>query len=137
MQVPFVDLYRLHAPLEDELKTAFASVLRNSSFIGGPLVSRFEADFARYTETPFAVGVSSGTAALELSLRACGIGPGDEVLVPAMTFMATASSVSAAGATPLFAEVDPCYYTLDSRSAESRITPKTKAVMPVHVYGQV
>lgn len=137
MRIPLVDLYRQHESIQDELKEAFAEILRNSSFIGGTWLERFEADFAEFCGSRFAVGVSSGTAALELALRACGIGRGDEVLVPALTFIATAASVSAVGATPVFVDVDPRFYTLDWRSAEARINPRTKAILPVHLYGQM
>lgn len=137
MRVQLVDLYRQHRSIEDEIKNTFIEILRTSSFIGGTWLDRFEAEFAAYCGTRFAVGVSSGTAALELSLRACEIGPGDEVLVPAFTFVATASAVSVVGATPVFVDVDPQYYTLDWRSAEAKINSRTKALIPVHLYGQV
>ena len=136
MRVPLVNLSRQHAEVEDQIQEAFAEILRTSSFIGGPWLDRFEADFAKYCGARFALGVSSGTSALELSLRACGIGPGDEVLVPSFTFIATAASVSAVGATPVFVDVDLASYTLNPEAAEGRITAKTKGIIPVHLYGQ-
>jgi len=136
LRVPLVNLSRQHEEVQDKIQEAFAEILRTSSFIGGPWLDRFEEDFARYCGTRFALGVSSGTAALELSLRACGIGPGDEVLVPSFTFIATAASVSAVGATPVFVDIDPTSYTLSWESAEQHITSRTKGMIPVHLYGQ-
>lgn len=137
MHVPLVDLYRQHAQVESELQQAFEDVLKKSNFIGGAWLERFENDFAKYCGSRFALGVSSGTAALELAMRACHVGPGDEVLVPAFTFVATAASVNAVGAAPIFVDVDPRFYTLDVGSAEARTSPKTKAIIPVHLYGQI
>jgi dTDP-4-amino-4,6-dideoxygalactose transaminase len=137
MRVPLVDLHRQHTALDPELKNAFEGIVRKSSFIGGAWLERFENDFAQYCGSRFALGVSSGTAALELAMRACGVGPGDEVLVPAFTFVAPAASVSALGGTPVFVDVDSHFYTLDIGSAETRISPRTKAVIPVHLYGQM
>jgi dTDP-4-amino-4,6-dideoxygalactose transaminase len=135
VNIPLVDLFRQHEPIREELEEAFRGIVQRSSFIGGEWLERFENDFAKYCSIPFAVGVSSGTAALELPLRACGIGSGDEVLVPAFTFIATGASVNAVGAKPVFVDVDSRSYTLDLKSAEERITPQTKAIIPVHLYG--
>lgn len=135
--IPLVDLYRQHEALKEELAAAFADILDTSRFIGGSWLERFEGDFAQYCGSRYAVGVSSGSAALELALRASGIGPGDEVLVPVLTFIATAASVTAVGATPIFVDVDPEFYTLDPLAAEQKITPRTKAMVPVHLYGQM
>jgi dTDP-4-amino-4,6-dideoxygalactose transaminase len=136
VRVPLVNLSRQHEEVQDKIQEAFAEILRTSSFIGGPWLDRFEEDFARYCGTRFALGVSSGTAALELALRASGIGPGDEVLVPSFTYIATAASVSAVGATPVFVDIDPASYTLSGESAEQHITPRTRGMIPVHLYGQ-
>lgn len=136
MRVPLVNLSRQHEEVQGQIQEAFAEILRTSSFIGGPWLERFEEEFARYCGTRFALGVSSGTAALELALRACGVGPGDEVLVPSFTFIATAASVSAVGATPVFVDIDAASYALSWESAEQHITSRTKGIIPVHLYGQ-
>ncbi|OFW10654.1 MAG: hypothetical protein A3H27_03220 [Acidobacteria bacterium RIFCSPLOWO2_02_FULL_59_13] len=136
-QIPLVNLSRQHEPIQPQLEAVFREILATSSFIGGHWLERFEEEFARYCNSRHAVGVSSGSAALELSLRACGIGPGDEVLVPVFTFIATAASVTAVGARPVFVDVDPEFYTLDPLNADQKITPRSKAIIPVHLYGQM
>lgn len=136
MNVPFLDLRRHHAPLRKELTAVFEAVVDASAFASGPFVSRFEQDFAAYCGTKFCVGVGSGTDALWLALLALGIGPGDEVITVPMTFMATAEAISYAGAKPVFVDIDPASYTLDPQALESAITPRTRAVIPVHLYGQ-
>lgn len=136
MKVPFVDLRAQYHNIKREIDEAIARVIEDSSFILGREVERFERDFADYTGTRFAVGVSSGTAALQLALMACGIGPGDEVIVPANSFFATAEAVSTAGATPVFVDVDPISRTISAEEVARAITPRTRAVVPVHLYGQ-
>lgn len=136
MNVPFLDLRRHHAPLRKELTAAFEAVVDASAFTSGPFVSRFEQDFAAYCGSKFCVGVGSGTDALWLALLALGIGPGDEVITVPMTFMATAEAITYAGAKPVFVDIDPSTYTLDPQALESAITPRTRAIIPVHLYGQ-
>ena len=136
MKVPFVDLRALHAPLKAELTAAFARVLDNNSFVLGPEVQRFEQAFAQYVGAEHAVALNSGTAALHLALLALGIGPGDEVITVANTFIATAEAISAVGARPVFVDVHPRYYTMEASAVAKAITRKTRAIIPVHLYGQ-
>src|SRR5215472_4745821 len=135
MNVPMLDLRRQNAPLEGELHEAFARVLRSGRFIMGPEVERFEESAAARTGARFAVGVSSGTDALLLALMALGIGPGDEVICPSFTFFATAGSIARVGATPVFADSRPECFNLDPAGLEALITSKTKAIIPVHLFG--
>ncbi len=135
-KIPFLDLAAQYAPIQDEIDAAVRSVFASRQFILGGAVEGFERDFAAYCGTRSALGVNSGTSALHLILLALGIGPGDEVIVPAMTFIATAAAVSYTGARPVFVDVDPVYYTMDPAAAEAAITPRTRALMPVHLYGQ-
>ncbi len=136
MKVPFVDLNGLHASIRDEIDSAIAQVIDRSDFILGKELTSFEQEFAHYCEAEYAVGVDSGVSALELALRACGIGPGDEVITVSHSFIATASAVSFCGATPVFIDIDPNTYTMNPKLIEDAITPKTKAILPVHLYGQ-
>ena len=137
MHVPFGDLGGMHEPMLEELHAAFDRVVRSSAFNGGPEVEAFEAAFAQLVGVSHAVGVGSGTAALHLALVAAGIGPGDEVIVPTNSFVATAEAVVAAGATPVFADVEPDTALLDPASAEAAVTDRTAAIAAVHLYGQV
>ena len=136
MNVRFVDLSAQHKPLEAELKEVFARVLANGTFVLGPEVEKFEQMFAAYCDVQHCVTVTNGTAALQLVLQALGVGPGDEVITVAHTFIATAEAINAAGARPVFVDIDPLSYTLDSTKLEKAITSKTKAIIPVHLYGQ-
>lgn len=136
MNIPFVDLRAQHLALKREIDEAIARVIENSSFILGREVERFEREFAEYIGARFCVGVSSGTAALQLALIALGIGPGDEVIVPANTFFATAEAVSNVGARPVFVDADPVAYTIDVGKIEAAINARTRAIIPVHLYGQ-
>lgn len=136
MKVPFVDLRAQHETLAPELREAFERVLQKSSFILGPEVERFEREFADYLGASECVAVSSGTAALHLALLALGIGPGDEVITVPNTFIATAEAITAAGARPIFVDVDPYSGTMDSMRVEEAMTPRTRAILPVHLYGQ-
>jgi dTDP-4-amino-4,6-dideoxygalactose transaminase len=133
--VPFVDLKAQYRDLREEVVPRMTAVLESASFILGPDVALFEEHFATYVGSRYCVGVESGTAAIELALRAMGIGPGDEVIVPANTYIASALAVSAAGATPVLVEAGPAYL-MDSDLLDAAVTPRTKAVMPVHLYGQ-
>jgi dTDP-4-amino-4,6-dideoxygalactose transaminase len=135
-KVKFVDLSRQYRSIKAEVSAAIAGVLERSDFILGDDVTQFEHEFAEYCQAEAAVGVDNGTSALELALRALGIGPGDEVLVPVNTFMASASAVSFTGATPVFVDCDRATYNIDISKIEQHITPRTRAIMPVHLYGQ-
>ena len=134
--VPFVDMAALHAPLMPQIEQAMHRVATTGDFILGKDVTAFEQEFAAYCGTKFAVGVDSGISALELILRSHGIGAGDEVITVSHTFIATASSISFTGATPVFVDVDPATFNMDPSKIEAAITPRTKAIMPVHLYGQ-
>src|SRR6267143_3786434 len=136
-QVPFLDLRIHHEPLMGELVDAFRQVAESSAFAGGPFVSRFESEFAGYCQTRHALGVGSGTDALWLSLLALGIGPGDEVIMPPNSFMATAEAISLCGARPVFVDVDERTYTMDLGGLEEDITMRTQAIIPVHLFGQM
>ncbi len=136
MNVPFVDLQSLHSPLEHELAAVFSRVLQSSAFVLGPEVKEFERQFAAYVGTSHCVAVSNGTAALQLALVALGIGPGDEVVTVPHTFIATAEAITAVGARPVFVDIDPVSYTMDPALLEAAITSHTRAIVPVHLYGQ-
>ncbi len=136
MPVPLFDLKRQHAPLEAEFKAAFERVLHSGLYILGPDHAEFERECARFLGVKHALGISSGTDALLLALMALNIGPGDEVLVPAFTFFATAGCVSRLGATPVFVDVCPACFNLDVADAVKKTTKKTKAIIPVHLFGQ-
>jgi dTDP-4-amino-4,6-dideoxygalactose transaminase len=135
--VPFVGLARQHESLQEELTAVFRRLLATSAFTLGQEVEGFESEFAAYCDVEHAVGVASGTAALMLALRAAGIGPGDEVVVPAHTFIASALGVIHAGATPVFCDVEASTGLIDPASAERVLSPRTAAIMAVHLYGQV
>lgn len=135
--VPFLDLGRLHASIRSELDDAFETTLRDSSFIEGRAVRTFEDAFGAAHDAPAAAGCGSGTDALVLALRVLGIGPGDEVVIPAMTFIATAEAVVHVGATPVIADVDPRTLLLAPPQVEAVRTSSTRAVIPVHLYGHV
>lgn len=136
INVPFADLRRGHAPLAAELQTAFDRVMGASAFILGDEVEAFEREFAERCGVEHCVGVNSGTAALGIMLQAAGIGPGDEVIVPAHTFLATALAALHIGATPVWADVDPGTGLIDPNAAEAAIGPRTAAIVAVHLYGQ-
>jgi len=134
-QVPFVDLGAQYRTIEGEIGEATSRVIQQSDFILGREVSLFEEEFAAFCEAKYAIGVDSGTSALELALRAYDIGPGDEVITAANSFIASALAISHAGARPILVDVDPSTYTVDVSAIEKAITPRTKAVIPVHLYG--
>jgi len=136
MPVPLLDVNAQNLPLEREFKETFDRILKSGQFIMGPDIAAFESEIAAITGAKHAIGVSSGTDAILLALMALGIGPGDEVLCPTFTFFATAGCVARAGATPVFVEADPATFNLDAADAAKRLTPRTKAIIPVHLFGQ-
>jgi dTDP-4-amino-4,6-dideoxygalactose transaminase len=137
MKVLFVDLKKQYECIRDEVAVALQHVLDNTAFSGGRFVEEFERNFASFCECGFAIGVSSGTSALWLALQALGIGRGDVVMTVPNSFFATAEAISLCGAVPVFVDVDPVTYTMDPALLEETITPRTKALVPVHLYGQM
>jgi dTDP-4-amino-4,6-dideoxygalactose transaminase len=137
IKVPFLDLKAHHRPLRAELDAAIAAVVDSCAFAGGPFVAKFEQEFAAFCGARFAVGVGNGTDALWLSLLALGVGPGDEVITVPHTFMATAEAISYCGARPVFVDIEETTQTMDPAQLERAITPRTKAIIPVHLFGQM
>ena len=136
VHIPLVDLKAQYTTIKPEIDAAMQRVVNNTTFILGREVDAFEQVFARYVGAEGAVGVGSGTAALHLALLACGVGLGDEVITSAHTFIAAAEAISQTGARPVFVDIDPRTYTMDPGQVEEAITPRTKAILPVHLYGQ-
>ncbi len=136
MQVPLLDLRAQYAPLKNEIMAAVEEICDSQHFILGPKVESFEQEMAAYCHTSGAVGVSSGSDALIIALMAEGIGSGDEVITSPFTFFATVGAIVRVGAKPVFADIDPVTFNLDPAAAAARITPKTKAIIPVHLFGQ-
>jgi len=134
--IPFLDLTSQYASIKNEIRAALDKVLESQSFILGEGVELFEKEFAQYCQARFCVAVNSGTSALHLALLAHGIGPGDEVITVPNTFIATAEAISYTGATPVFVDIDPQTYNMDATKIEAAITSKTKAILPVHLFGQ-
>lgn len=135
MRIPLIDLVAQYHSIREEIGQAIQDVLESGVFILGQNVAAFEVEIATYLGVHYAVGVASGTDALLLTLRAYGIGPEDEVIVPAYTFFATAEAVSQVGATPVFVDINPQTYCIDVGQLEARVSPRTKAIIPVHLYG--
>ena len=135
-KIPPVDLTQQYQAIASEVESAVLAVLASGRYIGGPLVQAFEEDLARATGTEFAISCNSGTDALYLSLRAANIGPGDRVITTPFTFIATAETISAVGATPVFVDIDEKTFNLDLNQVEDAITEQTKAIIPVHLFGQ-
>lgn len=135
MKVPFVDLKAQYTAIKKEIDEAIASVIRDTAFIGGSYVAAFEKAFAETCGTSFAMGVSNGTDALRLALLACGVKPGDEVITVPNTFIATTEAISMVDAKIRFVDVNPTTFTMDPKQLESQLTPKTRAIIPVHLYG--
>ena len=134
--IPLVDVKAQYAPLIPELEERFSAVLQSGRFIFGPEVEAFEREAAAYLGVPHAIGVANGTDALVLALDALDIGHGDEVICPSFTFYATAEAIARVGATPVFADIDPATLNLDAEDVAARVTPRTKAIMPVHLFGR-
>jgi dTDP-4-amino-4,6-dideoxygalactose transaminase len=135
-RIPLVDLSAAHAEVADEVAVGFKRVLAETAFIGGEEVAAFEREYAAYCGVGHCVGLANGTDALELALRALGVGPGDDVVIPANTFIATAEAVARAGARVVLADIDPRTYLVDPDAMLAAVTPATKVVVPVHLYGQ-
>src|SRR5438874_4016967 len=137
MQVPFLDLKAHHEPMREELVSVIQEVIDSNAFAGGPFVAKFEQDFATFCGAANAIGVGNGTDALWLTMLALGIGAGDEVITVPMTFMATAEAISFCGAKPVFVDVDERTYTMDATALSNALSSRTKAIVPVHLFGQV
>lgn len=134
--IPILDLKAQFLSLQPEIEAALRDVMLNGHFILGPNVKAFEAEIAQYLDVSHAVGLNSGTDALHLALRALDIGPGDEVITTPFTFIATTEAIGIVGATPVFVDIEPDTFNLDPAQLEAAITPRTKAILPVHLYGQ-
>jgi dTDP-4-amino-4,6-dideoxygalactose transaminase len=135
-RIPLVDLKKQYELIKGEIDAAIASVITQTAFIGGPFVKEFEEAFARYCRVEHCVGVANGTDALFVALKALGVGAGDEVITVANSFIATSEAITMAGARVVFVDINPKTYNIDVERIEERITPKTKAIIPVHLYGQ-
>jgi len=136
MNIPFLDLKVQYRQIEAELKPVLEDIMANGAFIGGPQVEAFEKEFAAFCGGGYCVGLNSGTDALRFALMAAGVGPGDEVITVPHTFIATTEAISQAGATPAFVDIDPATCCIDVNQIQRRITSKTRAIVPVHLYGQ-
>ena len=137
MDVPFVDLVRQYRTIQQDIDAAIQSSILNADFIGGETVRSFENAFANAMGVPHCIAVANGTDAIEIVLQACGIGAGDEVIVPAHSWISTSEAVSTIGATPVFVDTLPLNYTMDPSAIEAAITPRTKAIIPVHLTGMM
>lgn len=134
--IPYLDLKAQYRSIQPEVDAAVLGVLASTEYVLGSEVSAFEAEFAAYSGAAHGIGVNSGTSALHLALLAAGVGPGDEVITVPYTFVATTAAIRYTGATPVFVDIDPVSYMIDVAQIEARITPRTKAIVPVHLYGQ-
>ncbi|HLH71976.1 MAG TPA: DegT/DnrJ/EryC1/StrS family aminotransferase [Chloroflexota bacterium] len=137
MRVPFVDLKAQYATINNEIVKEVMTVLKGMNLLLGPNVTAFETEFAAYCQTQYAIGVGSGTDALHLALRACGVRAGDEVITVSHSFIATAEAIVMVGATPVYVDIDPHTYTMDPAQIEAAISERTRAIVPVHLYGQM
>ncbi|MRR05855.1 MAG: DegT/DnrJ/EryC1/StrS family aminotransferase [Deltaproteobacteria bacterium] len=135
-KVPYLDLRAQYETIKEEIAAAIQQVLASTAFVGGPFVEKFEEEFAGWSGCTHALGVSNGTAALWMTLVSLGVGPGDEVITVPNTFIATAEAISMCGARPVFVDVDEQSYTMNAAMLENAVTPRTKAVIPVHLFGQ-
>ena len=136
MNIPLVDLGAQYRPLKEEIFARIEEILDGMQLFLGPNVQAFEKEFAAFQEVDHAIGVSDGTSALQLTLAAIGLARGDEVITPSHTFIATAEAIALAGAKPVFVDIDPDTYNIDASQVEGRVTPRTRAIIPVHLYGQ-
>src|SRR5690349_23895115 len=136
-RIPLVDLAAAHAEVAEEVEAGFKRIIAETAFVGGAEVAAFEQEYAAFSGLPHCVGVANGTDALELALRAVGVGPGSEVILPANTFIATAEAVARAGARVVLVDCDPDTYLIDVEAALAAVTPATRAIAPVHLYGQL
>lgn len=136
MQIPFLDLRRQNQAIRSELQAALDALVPDAAFILGPAVERFEQAFAQYIGRKYCVGLNNGTSALHMALVACNIGPGDEVITTPHTWISTSWAISYVGAKPVYVDIDPVTYNIDPNLVEKAITPRTKAILPVHLYGQ-
>ena len=136
MKVPFLDLKAQYETIKTEVRPAIDEVIEKTAFAGGPFVAKFDQEFAAFCGTQHSVACGTGTEALWIPLLGLGVGPGDEVITVPNSFIATAEAISFCGAKPVFVEVDPTIYTMDPAKIEAAITPRTKALIPVHLYGQ-
>src|SRR5271157_1362507 len=136
VKVPYLDLKAQYRSIKPEIDAAIARVLDSCQFVLGSEVAAFEQEFAAYCGAAECIALNSGTSALHLSLLAAGVGPGDEVITVPFTFVASVASILYAGARPVLVDIDPRSFTMDPNAVETAITPRTKAIMPVHLYGQ-
>lgn len=134
--IPFVDLKAQYNSIKSEIDEAIQTVINQTAFIGGSYAAKFEKEFAAFLGMKYCIACANGTDSLEILLQAMGVGQGDEVLVPAISWISTSEAVSSLGGIPVFVDVDPVYYTIDINQIEAKITAKTKAIIPVHLYGQ-
>lgn len=136
MKIPFVDLYAQYLSVKEEIDHAVEEVIRQTAFIRGPFVEKFEKKFAERQQMKHCIGVANGTDAIYIVLKMLGIGEGDEVITTAVSWISTSETISQAGARPVFVDVEPDYYTIDPSKIEAKVTSRTKAIIPVHLYGQ-
>ncbi len=135
MKVKLIDLYSQYSTIQNEIDSAIQNVIRDSAYINGPFNEKFEREFASYIGVRHCIGVANGTDALYIALRSLGIGPGDEIITAANTFIATSEAIQLTGARAVFVDCNPTLYTIDPKKIERAITPRTKAIIPVHLYG--
>lgn len=135
MNIPFVDLQAQYLSIKDSIDNAIANVIRDSAFIGGTYVKNFEQAYASHLGVKHCISCANGTDSIEILLESHGIGPGDEVIVPAISWISTSEAVTAVGAIPVFVDIDPDFYTINATQISSKITRRTKAIIPVHLYG--
>jgi dTDP-4-amino-4,6-dideoxygalactose transaminase len=135
IDIPAEDITRQYQDIQEEVTAAILEILPTGRYVLGPKLAAFEEEFAAYCETRYCLGISSGTAALHLALAGLGVGPGDEVITVPNTYAATVFAISYVGATPVFVDVDPVTFNMDPGQIEARVTPRTKALLPVHLYG--
>ena len=134
--IPFVDLKAQYKNIQDKIDEAISNVIKETAFIGGDIITEFEKNFADYIDVKHCVSCANGTDSLEILLKSMGIGNGDEVIVPAISWISTSECVSSVGATPVFVDIDPNYFTINLNLVEEKINKNTKAIIPVHLYGQ-